>query len=190
MFSKISPLFRYNQSIFNNQEAIHEIKRTISSKNRVKHEHLKEAARSKNMIETSCRPSLKHLLKSGKSKVSKEEALKLLNSMLLFSMIDSRILLSDNSIKEFQENQSLLELIMTDWVDLLSLRAIVTNVMVLRQSEFGGYYGIYRMTNDMFLNVLRSKLTKKSLKALGLNHQTNQKALNEMRVVAGFFQGN
>lgn len=109
--------------------------------------------------------------------------------MLLFCMLDSRVLLSDQSIWEFQKNQSLLELIMTDWVDLLSLQAIVSNVMSLRQSEFGGYYGIYRMTNDMFLNVLRSKLTGKSLKLLGLKHKTNRDSLKEMRVVSGFFEG-
>jgi hypothetical protein len=140
-------------------------------------------------IQSECRQSLDSLIKSGKSKMSKEEAKKLLNYLLLFMMLDNRILLSDKIIQDFQKNESLLELIMTNWVDLISLKSIVSNVMVIRQPEFGGYYGHFRMTNLMFLDLIRNKLTEKTLKVLGIYKLTNHKVIHEMRIIAGFFNG-
>jgi hypothetical protein len=104
-------------------------------------------------------------------------------------MLDQRIVLSDNIIQDFQEKRSLLELIMTNWVDLVSLQSIVHNVMLLRQPEFGGYYGIFRMTNDMFLNLLRNKLTKQSLKMLGVQGKSNNQVLKEVQIISDFLKG-
>lgn len=137
-----------------------------------------------------CRRSLDSLVKSGKSKISKEEARKLLNYLLLYTMIDTRVLLSDKIISDFHTNESLLELIMTNWMDLISLKSMIHNVMVLRQPEFGGYYGIFRMTNQMFLNVLRIKLTAQTLESLDMRSRSDGEIVEDMRVLAGFFRGN
>lgn len=114
----------------------------------------------------------------------------MLNYLLLYTMIDTRVLLSDKIISDFHTNESLLELIMTNWMDLISLKSMIHNVMVLRQPEFGGYYGIFRMTNQMFLNVLRIKLTARTLESLDMHSRSDGEILEDMRVLAGFFRGN
>lgn len=141
------------------------------------------------LMQKKCRRSLESLIKSGESKISQEEARKLLNYLLLYSMIDTRVLLSEKIISDFHANESLLELIMTNWMDLISLKSMIHNVMVLRQPEFGGYYGGFRMTNQMFLEVLRIKLTKKTRKSLGMHLRSDRQLLEDMRILEGFFRG-
>lgn len=78
---------------------------------------------------------------------------------------------------------------MTNWVDLISLQSIVNNVMLLRQPEFGGFYGNFRMTNVMFLNLIRGKLTQASLEVLGVLGVGNLAVLKEVKVIGDFLYG-
>ena len=77
---------------------------------------------------------------------------------------------------------------MTNWVDLSALRVIIFNVIVQKQPDFGGNYRGYRMTNRMFLEVIRGRYSPKTLKMLSLDLLSNSELLTEFKMLAAYFQ--
>ena len=105
-------------------------------------------------------------------------------------MIDSRVLIPQKVIKDLTENEALKQLLMTSWVDLHALKRIIFNAIIQEQPHFGGYYGNYRMTNNQFLLVIRKMFPESIIKRIGLFDTSNEQMINELVVIANFFNGN
>lgn len=104
-------------------------------------------------------------------------------------MVDSRAIVDKQRLKELQNNESVKELIMRNWVDIHGVRAIVANVMNVNSSDQDQFYSQYRMTNTMFLKVLRQKYSKALLKRFGVWGKTNSEVLGQLLIISSFFKG-
>ena len=130
-----------------------------------------------------CVNNLTKLVEGNSNPISEVEASKLFNYVILYVMIDSRIIISESVVVEIKKTISLVQLVQADWLDIKSLIQIIRNVIDLKQPDYGGYFGEYRMTNLMFLDLVRERLTENAKNELGILGQTNAKLLKEMRTI-------
>lgn len=171
--------------LINFQTAIHDIKKTINETNSVDHDWL--VKKSDKRPKQTCSNSLESIEKSKSALINISDSKKLLNFALLYIMVDSRYLLPENVLKEVMEKQSLLELIMLNWVDLNALKMIIQNVIGIRKPDFGGFFGKFRMTNIMFLNLLKNKYPPDLLMSLGISSIPDSTLLKELEVMGTLF---
>lgn len=120
--------------------------------------------------------------------VSKEEAARLVNLSLLFLMVDSRRVVDKDTFHTIQTNAALRELVMRDWVDLEGLYRVLANILGRHSSDKDSFYGNFRMTNAMFLGVLRKKYSQSMLDQIGILNKSKAEVLKELRVMDEFHQ--
>jgi hypothetical protein len=102
-------------------------------------------------------------------------------------MVDTRVVISPSLLSKIHSNESLKELLMRNWLDIKGLRQIVSNIVKMENPKEDQFYAQYRMTNAMFLKVLREKYSPKLLKDLSLHHKTNSEALGQLLIISSFF---
>lgn len=130
-----------------------------------------------------CINNLTKLVEGNSNPISEVEASKLFNYVILYVMIDSRIIISESVVVEIKKTKSLVQLVQADWLDIKSLIQIIRNVIDLKQPDYGGYFGEYRMTNLMFLDLVRERLSVNAKKELGILNHSNAKLLKEMKTI-------
>lgn len=118
--------------------------------------------------------------------MSEEEAARLVGLSLLYVMVDSRWVIGTGTLETIWASRALKEMVMRDWVDLKGLRGVLVNIAERAPPDHDSFYGDYRMTNEMFLRVLRDKYSEDILKRLGMLNKPNRDVLEGLRVMAEF----
>lgn len=117
---------------------------------------------------------------TGTNTLTPEEAQKLLNYMVLYTMVDSRYLLPDDLIEEIRNDQALLHLIQKNWMGLDSILALLRNVFQQKKPEYGGYFGDAGMSNEDFLREVRRRLLDATLQSLGVSRVSDGDLVKEI----------
>lgn len=133
-----------------------------------------------------CKDDFSKIISLNKNSISQIEAEKLLNYIILYVIVDSRTVISEELINQLKSSGYLINMLRADWLNVSGLIKIVRKVIQLRQPDFGGYFGNYRMTNAMFLNLLRERMSLKAQKRLGILGHGNRKLIRELRSIYRF----
>jgi hypothetical protein len=162
---------------------------TITDDNRINHQDLLKLADNRPPLKceegksnppapTSCLSPI-----VGNNTLSEAEARKLLNYLIVYTMMDSRYMVPDSVIREIKEEKALLHLIQKNWMGLDSIHALVKNVIQQKKPEYGGYVGDFQMTNQEFIINLRQRLLDSTLVDLGIFKVSDQELLNEIMFI-------
>ena len=119
----------------------------------------------------------------GKGTLSRSEAKKLLNSMLLYMMMDTRYILSDVALQEIMDDEALLNLIMKNWINLSSMESILRSIFQQKKPEYGGYFGDFKFGNQEFLELIKKKLLDSTNVILGIEGTADKTLLREIQLI-------
>lgn len=104
-------------------------------------------------------------------------------------MVDSRQMINEPLYFEIQNDNAIKELLMKNWISFKELREIISNIVQLKITNGEGFYGNFRMTNEMFLGMLRKKYSNKLQKTIGLINKSNRKVISDLEVISTYFGG-
>lgn len=157
---------------------------TITDENRIDHADLLKLADTRPPLQCEDGPKAEPASclspVVGSNTLSEQEARKLLNYLVVYTMVDSRYLVPDEVVREILGEKALLHLIQKNWMGLDSIHALVKNVFQQKKPEYGGYFGDFDMSNEEFLLNLRQRLLDATLVDLGIINVSDRDLLKEV----------
>ena len=103
--------------------------------------------------------------------------------MIIYTLLDTRYLIPDSTIREIQNDEALLNLIMRNWVNLDSMYSILKNVFQQKKPEYGGFFGDQDVNNIEFLKIMKEKMLDSTVDRLGVKEVSEEKILREMEII-------
>lgn len=109
--------------------------------------------------------------------------MKLLNHMILYTLIDTRYVIDDSVIRDIQNDEALVNLIMRNWINIDGLSAIIRNIFQENKPKYGGFYGDSKMNNEDFIQILKQNMLSETVRKLNLTNKSSSEILLEIEFI-------
>ena len=169
----------------NLQEALRKIRSTVNSDTRVDHEWLVRTSdtRPKPKCISTGETSKPSLPDPSEFKMTEPEARKLLNYMIVYTMMDTRYIIPDLAILDIQNDPTLLSLIRKNWLGFDGIFGVLKNIFEQKKPEYGGYFGDFKLENDEFLDMIKERLLNSTILKLMVFDEGNESLSQEIAII-------